>query len=157
MDEPTVKLQTGGPALKQTAQPLFEQAGAICYRRISREVLLITSRRSGRWGIPKGNIEAGETTAQAAEREAFEEAGIRGTCAPEILGAFAYRKEGASASYRVSVHLLDVRLAVTEFPEKGQRIMRWVPFPEAIEAVHQPGLKMLLGVLGKTSLFGENS
>ncbi len=156
MDEPPMKPPRPGAILTRSAQPVFEQAGAICYRRISREVLLITSRRSGRWGIPKGNVEPGETSAEAAEREAFEEAGIRGPCAPETLGAFTYSKEGAASPYRVTVHLLDVRLAVTEFPEKGQRILRWVPFFEAVEAAHQPGLKGLFDGLAKSGFFGEN-
>ena len=52
-----------------------EQAGAICYRpsRCGKEVdvLLVTSRRNGAWGIPKGHVERGETTYAAAAREAF--------------------------------------------------------------------------------------
>ncbi|MGA1802681.1 NUDIX hydrolase [Rhizobium sp. HT1-10] len=147
MREATPKTSEADLNAKAAGGVFVEQAGAICYRKISREVLLITSRRSGRWGIPKGNIEVGETSLQAAEREAFEEAGIRGACAVDRLGTFRYRKDGASAVYRVSVHVLDVQLALTEFPETDQRLSKWVGIGDAADAVYQPELKELLQIL----------
>src|SRR5262249_32651877 len=59
---------------------LLHQAGAIPYAIVDGEVrvLLVTSRGSGRWLIPKGNIDPGLTPAEAAAKEAYEEGGIRG-------------------------------------------------------------------------------
>lgn len=58
-------------------RPFHRQAAAIPYEvhdgRV--EVMLLTSRNTRRWIIPKGNIEKGETALKAAAAEAFEEAG----------------------------------------------------------------------------------
>jgi 8-oxo-dGTP pyrophosphatase MutT (NUDIX family) len=72
------------------------QAGIIAYRVKGGaiQVLLITSRDTGRWIIPKGNISSGSTPAEAAEREAFEEAGIKGTLVGSSpLGFYTYFKK----------------------------------------------------------------
>ena len=122
------------------------QAGAICRRRVDGEVkiLLIGSRRNGRWGIPKGTVEAGETSPVAAAREAFEEAGIQGICHDAELGVFRYSKEGKPSPFEVRVHLLDVAVALEDFPEKGWRDMSWVSISEAIDLVWHPQLKRIL-------------
>jgi predicted NUDIX family NTP pyrophosphohydrolase len=51
----------------------LHQAGVIAYRILDGkvQVLLMTSRDTGRWIIPKGNIDAGATPAKAAEKEAY--------------------------------------------------------------------------------------
>jgi 8-oxo-dGTP pyrophosphatase MutT (NUDIX family) len=58
------------------ADTVLHQAGVIAYRdnHGKIEVLLITSRDTGRWIIPKGNIGGRTTPAKAAEKEAYEEA-----------------------------------------------------------------------------------
>ena len=73
----------------------LNQAGALAYRirNAKLEVLLITSRERGRWIIPKGNIDAGTDPAEAAEKEAYEEAGIKGSIEDLIpLAAYTYSK-----------------------------------------------------------------
>lgn len=135
--------------MNSTGSLLAEQAGAICYRKTSDEVLLVTRRGGDRWGIPKGNIEAGESSAQAAEREAFEEAGIRGACTAQPIGRYHYRKDAGDTIYSVLVHVLDVQLALTEFPEKNQRLSQWVSIGGAVDAVYQPELKALFQVLAR--------
>ena len=59
---------------------ILNQAGVIAYRILDGKVrvLLVTSRDTGRWIIPKGNIKAGEMPCKAAENEAYEEAGGKG-------------------------------------------------------------------------------
>ncbi|MEN9850080.1 MAG: hypothetical protein RL128_243, partial [Pseudomonadota bacterium] len=59
------------------------QYGALCWRmhRGKVEVLLITSRDTGRWVIPKGWPIDGLAPAQTAAREAWEEAGVEGDIA----------------------------------------------------------------------------
>ena len=63
-----------------TTNPILHQAGVIAYRILDGkvQVLLMTSRDTGRWIIPKGNIKAGVTPCRAAEKEAYEEAGVKG-------------------------------------------------------------------------------
>jgi 8-oxo-dGTP pyrophosphatase MutT (NUDIX family) len=76
--------------------PILHQAGVIAYRIRDGEVrvLLMTSRDTGRWIIPKGNIKAGVTPCKAAEKEAYEEAGIKGTITGSIpLGTYTYFKK----------------------------------------------------------------
>ena len=134
----------------------IEQAGAICLCTSNGEewshVLLIGSLRNGRWGIPKGHIEAGETSREAAQREAFEEAGIKGVTLERAVGTYSYRKEGTSAEYCVAVHLLAVTQIADDYPEKGLRRSRWVPIDIASREVAQVGLRRVLHHLIKTSV-----
>ena len=58
------------------------------------KVLLITSRDTGRWIVPRGNIRPGSTPAKSAKNEAYEEAGIKGTIVgPRPLGFYRYLKK----------------------------------------------------------------
>ena len=68
--------------------------GALVYRlkNDAVEFLLITSRGTGRWIIPKGWPMPGRTLAQAALREAYEEAGIRGIVETSSIGSYQYYK-----------------------------------------------------------------
>jgi 8-oxo-dGTP pyrophosphatase MutT (NUDIX family) len=122
------------------------QAAALCYRvrEGQLEILLITSRRSGRWGIPKGSIERGETSQAAAEREAYEEAGITGRASISVVGEYSYRKEGSGRLYSVTVHLLETLSEVEEFEEKGLRLLRWVRVEEAAAMVADPALREVI-------------
>jgi len=125
----------------------ISQAGAICCRWRDEngqfEVLLIDSRRTGRWGIPKGHIEPGETTSAAAEREAFEEAGVKGATANEVFGTYSYCREHEANRYCVSVHLLFVSELSEDYPESGLRKARWVPITAAASEADHPDLKLL--------------
>jgi|GEM_PF-909594 8-oxo-dGTP pyrophosphatase MutT (NUDIX family) len=120
----------------------IEQAGAICYRRKSSgvEILLVGSRRNGRWGIPKGGIEKGERPWHAAAREAFEEIGVLGTCEMDPIGHYFHPKAGKRLPVRVSVFMLEVAAMAASFPEKGQRASMWVTVNEAVEYVWNDGL-----------------
>ncbi|WP_368046094.1 NUDIX hydrolase [Rhizobium sp. CBN3] len=123
------------------------QAGAICYRRNGSgqlRILLVGSRRHGRWGVPKGNLDPGETTSAAARRESFEEAGVVGDVEATAFGSFSYHKDSSPHHYHVTVHLLHVVEAQADFPEKGMRKQKWFPLKIAIRDAAQPGLKALL-------------
>ena len=79
------------------------QAGVIAYRirRGVVQVLLMTSRDTGRWIIPKGNIKPGTTPSKAAAQEAFEEAGVKGTIVSSTpLGVYTYAKKLGSGEAR---------------------------------------------------------
>jgi 8-oxo-dGTP pyrophosphatase MutT (NUDIX family) len=126
------------------------QAGVIAYRVEDgrSEVLLITSRDTRRWIIPKGNIGRGKTALEAAEQEAFEEAGVTGTVAGTIpLGFYMYFKrhdDDTTTPVSVEVYLLKVERQHKKWPEKGMRKLRWLPVPEAIKKVEEPGVVPLL-------------
>jgi uncharacterized protein len=114
-------------------------------------VLLITSRESGRWIIPKGNIAAGSTAAQAAATEAYEEAGVRGRIvgvAP--LGLYTYLKRLPSGERRaaaVEVYPLRVDKQLANWPEKGERRLMWLAPAAAARRVEEPGVVPLLAKL----------
>jgi 8-oxo-dGTP pyrophosphatase MutT (NUDIX family) len=134
----------------------IRQAGAICYRWNDKaglvETLLIASLRNGRWGIPKGHIEIGETTRQTARREAFEEAGVSGIVDKDVFGAFTYSKEGNPKQFHVSVHLLAVKELAANFPEKQLRKIRWAPVSTAMRDARHSGLSgLFVNLLYKTA------
>ncbi|WP_176083707.1 NUDIX hydrolase [Martelella sp. HB161492] len=129
-----------------------QQYGALCYRRTGKkkqdcEILLITSRDTGRWVTPKGWPMANKAPHEVAEREAYEEAGIKGTVSDTPLGSFSYLKrlsDGSEVPCVVDVYPLLVRKAKAKFPEVEERTRRWTSAEEAAELVDETGLKALL-------------
>ena len=123
--------------------------GAVCWRmhRGKVEVLLITSRDTGRWIIPKGWPITGLTPAGTAAREAWEEAGVEGDVQADELGAFGYDKAlGPSQSVPCSVQVFGLRVAElkSKFPEKKERRRKWFGFEKAARKVAEPELRQLL-------------
>jgi 8-oxo-dGTP pyrophosphatase MutT (NUDIX family) len=111
------------------------------------DVLLITSRGTKRWVIPKGNLMPGMARARAAEQEAYEEAGVVGTICPSPLNSYRYdkyRRDGSLRRATVSVYPLAVTGEFDDFPERGQRLQRWFPLVHAAEAVGEPGLRVII-------------
>lgn len=100
---------------------LFKQAGALPYRHNGEqlEVVLITSRSSGKWIVPKGVIDPGETPESTAVKEAYEEAGVVGTIAGEVLGFFDQPKWGGVA--RVEVFPMEVKEILDDWDEQSTR------------------------------------
>lgn len=127
-----------------------EQAGALCLRLSPKgklRILLVGSRRNGRWGLPKGHVEKSESSNLAAAREAFEEAGVRGPVEEAVFGTFTYFKDTSTRRYHVTVHLLTTKSVARSFPEKAMRKTRWFSLEEAITVASQPGLRALLQTL----------
>ena len=117
------------------------------------QVLLVTSRESGRWVIPKGNPESGLTAHAAAAQEADEEAGVQGLVCPTPLGSYRYRKRqknGASLMIDVDVFPLAVNRELTAWKEQRQRERRWVSLGEAAAMVEEPDLSDLIRSFGPT-------
>lgn len=108
----------------------------------------MTSRDTGRWIIPKGNVSAGATPARAAEKEAFEEAGVKGVIASPIpLGFYTYFKRLESGETRpatVEVYVLRVKQQLKKWPEKGERKLAWVSPRKAVRVVQEAGVVPLL-------------
>jgi 8-oxo-dGTP pyrophosphatase MutT (NUDIX family) len=134
----------------EPAVAVLHQAGVIAYRAVDGtiEVLLVTSRDTGRWIIPKGNIGAGSTPAQAANQEAFEEAGVKGIIASSLpLGNYTCSKRLPSGEYRtamVEVYLMRVKEELKRFPEKRERKLAWVSIADAVTIIEEPGVVPLL-------------
>ncbi len=126
------------------------QYAAIPWRRTEAgaiEVLLITSRESRRWVIPKGwpmqDLKPGATAAQ----EAFEEAGVRGQTSRKRLGVFHYDKRlrsGRVQRVRVHVYALEVTEEHADWPEAAERQKLWTTPGEAAGLVDEPELKIIL-------------
>jgi 8-oxo-dGTP pyrophosphatase MutT (NUDIX family) len=132
------------------------QVGALPFR-FGRDgtlkVLLVTSRESRRWVIPKGWPMKGRKPFQAAAREAFEEAGLRGAVGKRPIGHYLYQKRLKNLDAvlcQVKVFPLKVRKQLKHFPEEHQREMRWFTPAEAAEAVSEPGLAAIIRAACRT-------
>ncbi len=127
------------PRRQCAALPLAEAGGETL-------VMLVTSRETRRWVLPKGWTEKRLALHEAAAKEAFEEGGIVGAAAAEAVGSYRYRKRlpgGRSAPCRVSVFPLRVERLLEEWPEQGQRERRWFTLADAA-AVEEADLAALL-------------
>jgi 8-oxo-dGTP pyrophosphatase MutT (NUDIX family) len=125
------------------------QVGALCWRRSKNgmRVVLITSRDTGRWVIPKGWPMRNRTDAEAAAREAWEEAGLRGELSGRSLGIYIYLKmlaTGVTTPCVVRVFPLKVREMVRKYPEFGQRRIKWFDLDKAARKVAEPELAALI-------------
>jgi 8-oxo-dGTP pyrophosphatase MutT (NUDIX family) len=131
----------------------IEQFAAICHRDRpdgTTEVLLITTRETGRWTVPKGWDIKGLKPHEVAERESWEEAGVVGKAKKKPFGRFTYvktLKSGRKVASFVQVHLVHVETVEESFPELGQRERVWVTPTEAASMVPEPELKHLLSSL----------
>ena len=117
------------------------------------QVLLVTSRESGRWVIPKGNFANSVSPHLAAALEAEEEAGVRGAVCPTPLGSYRYRKRkgsGASLMADVEVFPLSVSEELSDWKEKKQRQRRWFNLGDAANAVEEPDLRDLIRTFNAT-------
>jgi 8-oxo-dGTP pyrophosphatase MutT (NUDIX family) len=107
------------------------------------QILLVTSRTSRSWSLAKGNVDQGLEPVEAARKEAFEEAGIRGRMASEPVGSYIHRKT-VGGKYRVKVFKMHVRKQLSTWPEKKERKRRWVPVKLALKLISNPSLKQLI-------------
>jgi len=138
-------------------QALFRQHGsqvaALCWRTAPElQILLITSRDTRRWILPKGWREEGHSPAQCAAREAFEEAGISGPVNELPLGEYHYlkrRKDGGGLPCRVDVYALEATHQAFDFPEKGQRILAWMSPTQAATRLSEPALRDIVRAFAK--------
>ena len=129
------------------------QTGAIPWRCGARglEILLVTSRDSPRWLIPKGWPMRGKTLAAAAAQEAFEEAGVEGDIEPRPFGSFAHVKQHrllGTIDVKIVAHALAVRRELAEWPEEEERSRQWFSPAEAEEKVGTAGMRLLIRRFG---------
>ena len=126
------------------------QFAALCYRITNDkpELLMVTSRGSKRWIIPKGWPEHGMTPGEAALREAWEEAGVIGRITGSCLGLFSYHKEmdaeTAPMPCVAMVYPVRVRSLAEDYPERDKRKRKWMRRKKAATKVQEPELAHLL-------------
>jgi 8-oxo-dGTP pyrophosphatase MutT (NUDIX family) len=116
------------------------------------QVLLVTSRETRRWVIPKGWPMHHLSPAQAGAREALEEAGVAGKTSEEAIGSYVYQKRlemGGFITCRVTVFLLHVNKEYRHWPEKAQRRRQWFAPEVAASLVQEPELAKLLREIEK--------
>jgi 8-oxo-dGTP pyrophosphatase MutT (NUDIX family) len=116
------------------------------------QILLVTSRETGRWVIPKGWPMKAKSNRVAAAVEALEEAGVEGRIAKKALGAYKYLKvlrSGDVRPCRVSVFPLEVTAQRDAWREQDQRSTQWFAWEAAADAVNEPGLKRLIRKFAK--------
>lgn len=134
-------LRPQGQARRQSAAlPVLGSGAAL-------RVVLITSRETRRWVVPKGWIEPQEPPHRSAAREAFEEAGLSGEAEAEPLGAYAYAKRmprGVVLPIEVLVYRFRVARLLQDWPERRERERRLFTPDAAAALVAEPGLAALL-------------
>lgn len=141
-------------------RPKQLQVAALCYRGAGpdMEVLLVTSRDTGRWIIPKGWPISGLKTSEAALQEAWEEAGVRNSKAPvQPIGTYTYDKvmrAGLPVPVETLVFPVNVKELSSDFPEASERKRKWVSPETAADLVREGELKEILRRMA--NLFPKN-
>ena len=125
------------------------QFAALCYRlhQGKVQVLLITSRGTGRWIIPKGWPEYDQSPAETAALEAWEEAGAKGRAENRCVGLYSYVKrieKGQNLPCVVMVFPFEVKKLQRDYPERDQRKRKWFSRKKAAQKVGEPELARIL-------------
>ena len=141
---------------KRTSQLKRVQYGALPYRLDesgSLEILLVTTRTTRQWIIPKGWPIKDLSGSQTAQQEAFEEAGIRGKTHSRAVGTFSYLKRlddsRTTVTCEVKVYPLFVKRQFKRWPEMSQREVRWFTPQAAKKAITISQLKRLIAKFAK--------
>ncbi|MDW6021005.1 NUDIX hydrolase [Mesorhizobium sp. BAC0120] len=138
----------------------IHQVAALPYRRPyagAVEFLLLTSRNTRRFLIPKGWTMKGKTPQEAAAIEAQQEAGVTGRIDPTPIGAYQYwkRMKNAFVPVHVTVYALEVETELSNWKERRQRQRKWLTSHEAASLVDEPGLVSLLAGFQPQDLAAE--
>ncbi len=149
------------PRLAQFALPL--QVAAVCYRLRENgiEFLLVKTRGGSKWTFPKGDPDRSLTHSQAAEREAWEEAGVRGIIEPKHFHLYLHSKgvfwkPSGVREYVIKAFLLEVdemtsphehdRNPTWFSPDDARKLLakgREVKYAREIQAVLDRGLEQI--------------
>ena len=138
-----------------TEKAINFQFAALPYRQLpdlTLEIMLITSRDTGRWVIPKGWPAEREAAWDCAAREAREEAGLVGEIQKRPIGSYHYKKlfdNGLPVWCTVEVFALAVTGRLKSWPEQSERAGRWFTLEDAANAVDEPDLGALIRDLPK--------
>lgn len=137
-----------GKIRKRPLEPR-KQVGALPFRRQadgSLEIMLVTSRETQRWIIPKGWPITGLKSHEAAAREALEEAGLVGGVAKKPIGHYSYwkRRPDSFLLCNVAVFPLAVDRQLPSWPEQHQRRSQWFSQQDASDLVDEPALGAII-------------
>jgi 8-oxo-dGTP pyrophosphatase MutT (NUDIX family) len=138
-----------------TAQEIGQQIAALPMRWTQSgnlRVLMVTSRGTGRWIVPKGWTMDGKKPWRAAEIEALEEAGAEGYISTQALGSYHYAKvlnDGSQLWCRVRLYPMIVEQLNNNWKERRDRTRRWFGVQGAARRVDEPELQQLLLSLAK--------
>jgi 8-oxo-dGTP pyrophosphatase MutT (NUDIX family) len=127
------------------AMPLRWKGGEI-------EVLMVTSRDTGRWVVPKGWTMKDRAPWAAAAVEALEEAGVKGEISRKAFGHYRYDKimeDGSAQPCKVAVFPMVVERLKSDWKEKDERTRRWFDVEDAAELVDERELAQLLRTLSR--------
>ena len=121
------------------------QFAALCLRQKGKrkQVMMVTSRDTGRWVLPKGWMMADKSGPEVAEIEAWEEAGVVGRVNGQAVGSYIAIKDkvaGETLTCRVEVYPVQVDRIKSKFPESEQRTREWMNLDKAAAAVLEEGL-----------------
>jgi 8-oxo-dGTP pyrophosphatase MutT (NUDIX family) len=110
------------------------------------ELLLVTTRTTRRWIVPKGWTIKGLKDRAAAAREGREEAGIIGRVHKRPVGRYEYwkRMQDHFVLCDVKLFLLDARRRLDKWDENSQRQSYWFKLDDAVDLVEEPGLKAVI-------------
>jgi len=144
-------VKTHRPAISEVVRE--PTAGGIVYRRSKQgevEILLIQDSK-GRWTIPKGHIEEGETSRQTAEREIREETGLQEMKVQDWLGKINFRYRRANSLVLMTTEIFLVKAEGNDSavkPEKWMTSLGWLPANEALDKIEYEdiGKLILLGL-----------
>jgi 8-oxo-dGTP pyrophosphatase MutT (NUDIX family) len=128
---------------------LIRQVAALPYRHVAdggTEILLLTSRQTRRFVLPKGWPVKGRRDCEAAAQEAREEAGVVGTFSEQPVGRFRYwkRLKGSFVPVTVDVYPLHVERELDQWKERKSRRRAWLTLDKAVLLIDEPELVSIL-------------
>ena len=137
----------GGSLERPTRKPRL-QSGVLAYKVAPNgkvRILLVSTKRSKRWSIPKGKARSELSLAANAAKEALEEAGVKGEIASASAGMFRTTKRTwyGDAIIEIWVYFLKVTEQLKHWPEEGERQTKWVSCQEAAQVLNEPLLVSL--------------
>ncbi len=134
--------------------PKSKQIAALPWRITENglEILLVTTRTTKRWVIPKGWTMDGKADHDAAVIEAFEEAGVRGRVETHPVGSYGYLKilqSGRARHVTVQVFSIAVDEVLDIWPERAERQRRWVSPEQAQVLIGEPELLPVISAFAR--------
>ena len=132
--------------------PARRQVAALPYRVNGSgdlEILLLTSRQTRRFILPKGWLKKGLSESKTAAEEAFEEAGAKGQVEKKPIGIYSYWKRHARSFERIRVNVYPMKVTAqkSRWPERNERRAAWLPVEDAATLIDEPELVAFLRTL----------
>lgn len=123
---------------------IHKQSAVIPYRFKpgKLEILIISSLKKKNWIIPKGFVEDGISAQESAEKEAYEEAGVKGIVQSNLFGTYYQKKWGGNC--RIEVYAMSVNQELDSWPEKELRERKWVTVKKAVDLIYNKDLKQIV-------------